>query len=561
MRYHFIPVENYKVPDSFNPVDSFIQTTLMAAHTMHRQGRVLARASLVHCGGGKGRAGTFLACYMIRCGLEFPTELCAGCEKIACRQDQLLPICQITSCSAGPPKMSAADAIRILRQLRPGSVETTEQELFIKRYSDELWKRAEQPPMPEEEESPLSVQGSLSPVISLIVLCGLPGSGKSWFSSILEQSGGYVRVCQDDMGSRNACERAVGNAARSGRPIVVDRCNPTPDDRLAWYKCAMQPSHAICVHFSASVATCLARTQRRLFHPTLSNTGRARAAIRQFAKTFDAPTKSEPFEAVVTVPSFAAAHEFLRRLGIVVNNQTDGGDKKQQFYKFPRTRHLMNLGSVTRDDLLLSDSDRAIFMRPPANYTLTIEEKVDGANLGISIDDNHAFLVQNRSHFVNSAYHTQFKALDSWLSSHTAELFEVLRHERDGPGRWILFGEWLVATHSIPYDRLPGRFVAFDLFDTHSGKFLSRQKLGEQLSAHSTIPCVPRVTYTLPLTESILKDMANGESMFYDGRREGIYLRLDEGDFLAHRSKIVRGDFIAGNDNWSKGIIRWNRLL
>ncbi len=220
----------------------------------------------------------------------------------------------------------------------------------------------------------------------------------------------------------------------------------------------------------------------------------------------------------------------------------------------------MNLGSATRDDLILSDSDRSIFMRPPPQYTLTIEEKVDGANMGISIDANHKFLVQNRSHFVNASYHTQFKALDIWLSAHTAALFEILRQDRDGPGRWILFGEWLAATHSIPYTRLPGRFMAFDLFDAQSGRFLSRKKFDERMEPHGDIPCVLRVPYSLPLSETALKEMTHGESKFYDGRREGIYLRLDEGDYLAHRSKIVRGDFITGNDNWAKGMITWNQL-
>ena len=34
----------------------------------------------------------------------------------------------------------------------------------------------------------------------------------------------------------------------------------------------------------------------------------------------------------------------------------------------------------------------------------------------------------------------------------------------------VLFGEWCLARHSVPYTRLPGYFIAFDIYSKRSGK-------------------------------------------------------------------------------------------
>lgn len=56
---------------------------------------------------------------------------------------------------------------------------------------------------------------------------------------------------------------------------------------------------------------------------------------------------------------------------------------KANFFKFPATPHLALLGSVeVRGDKVMSESEREHFLR----HELVAEEKVDGANLGISVD-------------------------------------------------------------------------------------------------------------------------------------------------------------------------------
>lgn len=169
--------------------------------------------------------------------------------------------------------------------------------------------------------------------------------------------------------------------------------------------------------------------------------------------------------------------------------------ESEELFKFPRTKHLFDAGGqgVSRDDLIMDAGEESLFYtrrgaQLPA--TVIIEEKVDGANLGISIGLDMKLSVQNRSHYVNSKTHKQFSCLDRWLDDHSAALFEVLE-----PGRHVLFGEWLYAKHSIYYTQLPGYFMAFDIFDKHESKFYSTRMRNEKLES-TGIPVVREIAQT-----------------------------------------------------------------
>ena len=169
---------------------------------------------------------------------------------------------------------------------------------------------------------------------------------------------------------------------------------------------------------------------------------------------------------------------------------------KEDLFKFPRTRHLFDAGGsgVSRDDLLMDAGKEKLFYsqsgRRGKQQLVALEEKVDGANLGVSIGVDMRLKVQNRSHYVNSKTHRQFSSLDTWLSENSAALYEILE-----PGRHVLFGEWLYAKHSVHYTRLPGYFMAFDLYDKEVGKFYSWRERNRRLEG-SGIPVVRQIAET-----------------------------------------------------------------
>ena len=66
--------------------------------------------------------------------------------------------------------------------------------------------------------------------------------------------------------------------------------------------------------------------------------------------------------------------------------------------KYPRTAHLLNLGAATEDDLVQPEGADYFI----DNGEVYIEEKVDGANVGISLGNYHEFVLQNRGHTISS---------------------------------------------------------------------------------------------------------------------------------------------------------------
>jgi len=477
---------------------------------------------LLHCGGGKGRAGTVAACYLAAYGFGKP------------RIDQAYP------------EMSANEAVSTLRAIRPGSLETPQQEAFVSRWCSTIWSRRSVLPEVPSEPPPcaLDIEGSLDKGSDLFVLVGLPGSGKSWFSNALRARNpkGWTHISQDDSGSRSVCEAEIGRA--HGR-VILDRCNVDSNDRRVWLGLASNWMKApVCVWFDYDPDLCTSRAQSRVGHPTLPPGGRVRNAVAQMRKTFVRPTLKEGFKTIVVVRSFAASQELVLRLSAPI-----------LLFKFPRTPHLLDLGAATSDDIT---TDIPVL---PDRGNVVITEKVDGSNMGFSLSsDRQKIIVQNRSHFVNSSTHEQFKKLDLWVERHREDLFKVLDRDEHFPERYVLFGEWLYATHSIPYTHLPDRFMAFDIYDRSTEVWLCRKTLSALLSSTS-IMLVPVVHEGKMPSDSELRRMIQQPSEYYDGRVEGIYIKVERNGVVVNRGKVVRGDFICGNEHWTRAPLRVNGLL
>lgn len=508
----YLPVPNYQPPT--------IEQMDLVIHLLSDRSKA---PTLIHCGGGKGRAGTVAACYIVAFGFGQPQF------------------------NMSQPTMSATDAIQTLRSIRPGSIETSQQEKFVSQWCSTIWKRQSvYPDLPSEPPpSPLTIEGGQLNAADLFVLVGLPGSGKSWLSNALlaRNASGWIRISQDECGSRSACEAQIGLSPH-GRRVLLDRCNTAASDRKEWLKLASNWCNApVCLWFDYDRDLCLSRAQMRAGHPTLPPGSRVRNAVDQMHKVFVRPSLQEGFKAIVIIRSFAAAQELVLRLSPPVN-----------IYKFPRTPHIINLGAATSDDISAT-------LPSSIEGHVIVTEKVDGANMGFSLSsDGSQIVVQNRSHYVNPASHEQFKKLGNWTDQHREDLLRVLNRDPHFPQRYILFGEWLYATHSIAYTHLPDRFMAYDLYDRNTDTFMDRKRL-ENLLSTTTICMVP-VVYEgqrMP-SESEIRLMVQTQSKFWNGRLEGVYVKIEEEGKVRFRGKVVRSDFIAGNEHWTKGPLQVNEL-
>lgn len=220
------------------------------------------------------------------------------------------------------------------------------------------------------------------------------------------------------------------------------------------------------------------------------------------------------------------------------------------FFKFPSTPHLCLLGDVKiRDDKVFSDYEKYEFLR----HELIVEEKIDGANLGISFDSEGNILLQSRGAYLQGPLSGQWRKLYEWIDLKLDALFEHLTD------RYIMFGEWCYAQHSVVYNRLPDLFLGFDILDKYTEDFFSFDRREEflQLIGICSVPFINKGHYSLTELNSLLSQSKLGEEP-----AEGLYLRIDQGDWLKQRAKLVRPVFIQSiEQHWSSKPVRPNSLL
>ena len=218
--------------------------------------------------------------------------------------------------------------------------------------------------------------------------------------------------------------------------------------------------------------------------------------------------------------------------------------------KFPRTSHILNIGGASDDDLVFGEQELKYFVTPSPTKLITIEEKIDGGNMGFRMSSNGKILAQNRSKIVTKTLHPQYAGLEKYIYIHQQEIEDVL----DG-GRRCLFGEWLAAKHSIHYNSLPDYFIAFDIYDIKEEKFLDRVTF-YQIMSNTNIAYLKPIVNNIEecnTVEKITSFLNSKKSEFStESLIEGIYFRIDVDGFLKERGKIVRGDFVCGNEEWSK---------
>lgn len=222
-----------------------------------------------------------------------------------------------------------------------------------------------------------------------------------------------------------------------------------------------------------------------------------------------------------------------------------------EFFKFPRTPHLFIDPELDiRDDKVLSDQECESFL----NNTILIEEKVDGANIGISLSESGDLLIQNRGNYILPGSHPQFNRIWDWAYSRISLFNQHISNN------FLIFGEWCYAKHSIQYTSLPDWFLGFDVYDLKKQGFLNT-KLRNQILQKINIEIIPTIEIGNYSKMDLEKLLASSKSKFYSGPVEGIYLRCEDSVQLLKRAKLVKKDFIQEIDvHWSKKEIISNKI-
>ena len=223
-----------------------------------------------------------------------------------------------------------------------------------------------------------------------------------------------------------------------------------------------------------------------------------------------------------------------------------------EFFRFPHTPHIQWLGEgQPRDDKLLSPQE----VKALLSASVLVEEKLDGANLGISLGPDDNLRAQNRGQYLIEPYAGQFSRLSAWLAQHQWALTDKLQTG------WILFGEWCAARHSLEYECLPDWFVLFDVYDTREQRFWSsarRNALAADIGLAS-VPVLFQGKSSLPKLKQLLR---NSISRYRSGPSEGLVVRKDSELWCESRGKLVRAEFTQTiSEHWSRRAIEWNQVM
>ncbi|MGN0777744.1 MAG: RNA ligase family protein [Aristaeellaceae bacterium] len=228
--------------------------------------------------------------------------------------------------------------------------------------------------------------------------------------------------------------------------------------------------------------------------------------------------------------------------------------------KYPRTPHVEGSRLQPGDEDLAQIPFDAIKGRH-----LVIEEKCDGANSAISFDADGSLLLQSRGHYLTGGYRERhYNLMKQWAMAQSAPLYDLLGT------RYILYGEWLYAKHTVFYDTLPHYFLEFDVYDREKGIFLDTPTRHAMLSG-SPIVSVPVLgSGCYRKKEDMLRLL--GTSCFVSGEQrqhlwdaavklgldpektcqetelsgmmEGLYIKVEENGQVVDRMKFVRAAFL-----------------
>lgn len=233
-----------------------------------------------------------------------------------------------------------------------------------------------------------------------------------------------------------------------------------------------------------------------------------------------------------------------------------------EILKYPRTLHLRG------SRLQAGDQDDAIAYERLAGRHIVVEEKLDGANAALSFGADAGLLLQSRGHYLqpgSGGRERQFNAFKQWGAAHEARFLELLED------RYVMYGEWLYAKHSLYYDALPHWFCEFDIWDRHHSCFLDTPRR-HGLLADLPVVSVPvlysgvaprRFKDLLAMLAPSLARSVGWRQVFEqqvlrqqldlalcwqqtDGSdlAEGLYLKVEEDGKTVERYKFVRPDFV-----------------
>lgn len=232
--------------------------------------------------------------------------------------------------------------------------------------------------------------------------------------------------------------------------------------------------------------------------------------------------------------------------------------------KYPRTPHIEGSRLQPGDE----DMSQRAFSEIAGRH-IVIEEKIDGANTAVSFNPEGELLLQSRGHYLTGGWRERhYNLFKQWATIQRELLWQALG------SRYVMYGEWLYAKHTVYYDALPHYFMEFDILDRQTDRFLdtpSRRSITAKLPMCSAAVLAEGVFDSM---KDVLKHLGHSRYITGDhmanlrasaeregvdvGRvcretdpspmMEGLYIKVEENSEVTDRMKYVRASFLQAVD-------------
>lgn len=206
-------------------------------------------------------------------------------------------------------------------------------------------------------------------------------------------------------------------------------------------------------------------------------------------------------------------------------------------------------------------------------WSVVVEEKIDGANLGLRWSPKDGCVFQSRGHLLRGGKaEAQFAPVYNWGASRAESIQAALGT------RYMVYGEWCYAKHRAFYDALPDLFIGFDVLDLESGMFLASGPRNEVLGEAGLVrsPGLYQGVFAKApafgsfLGKSRFKTKDWRKALAVEAERvgardymketddsddmEGVYVRVESADHVLHRMKLHRDGFEkVTSEGWGRG--------
>ena len=210
--------------------------------------------------------------------------------------------------------------------------------------------------------------------------------------------------------------------------------------------------------------------------------------------------------------------------------------------EYPRIAHIDRfVSNMTHDDIVFEDDIK---------YPLScwVQEKIDGANLGVSWTSGP--VVRNRNNVLQKGYSAketpsklQFRPVWNWAHAHGED---IRRISEECYSQVTIYGEWMNFKHSLDYNKLPDIFIAYDIYSVEDRKYLAPDVV-DQLLSKTNIKYIKPHKVVFNNRDEIVA-YSERPSDYRDGRREGIVVKTSNGRFVGSVFKVVNKYFVRRED-------------